>query len=217
MAGRADLRGMGRIAILALAAAGCAREEGGVEAVHDRSREMFLEDERTAASTERRALAALEAELVGDGRTVELRAKVSAVGAGVDPVPGFAGVRGSNRVTARELTRLAGDGSLAVRTVSRDGAASVEGTHGVARRGRVAERRMDPRGRIELDAESREEWVLELALASGPLAPGRYTTEVSVAGRTRIRIDFSSDGRTGRIEAWRFEPDPLESPEELHP
>ena len=58
--------------------------------------------------------------------------------------------------------------------------------------------------------------MLGLALRSGPLAPGSYTTEVSVAGRPRLAVDFVSDGRTGRIERWRLEPEPPEL-EELRP
>jgi hypothetical protein len=211
-----DLRRLSSLAFAALAAAGCARDEAGAETVLDRSRERFLEDERIAEPNERRSLAALEAELVGDGRTVELRLEVSAEGAEVDPVPGFAGIRGSNRVTARELTRIGDGGRLEVRTVPRDGGDPRAGSHAVARRGHVPERRLAPDGTVELAGETREEFVLELALRSGPLAPGRYTTEVSVDGRTRLAVDFSSEGRTGRIERWRLEPEPPEL-EELRP
>jgi hypothetical protein len=101
-----------------------------------------------------------------------------------------------------------------VRTLAAGGTSN-EGGQRVARVGRVPERRLEPDGSLVLGGETREEFVLELAVDSGPLAPGRYRTELSVSGRTRLAIEFWFDGTSGRVESIDSHPEPV--PEELRP
>jgi hypothetical protein len=85
----------------------------------------------------------------------------------------------------------------------------------VARVGSVAERRLMPDGALELGVVTREEFVLELAVDTGPLPAGRYRTELAVAGRTRLAVDFWFDGDAGRVEDIDSHPEPVA--EDLRP
>jgi hypothetical protein len=197
---------------LAALTAGCA--DGGGESaseVLDARTAPYIEDEPGG-----RALALIGARLERDGGLARLHLQVAADGACVEPVPGFQGVRGSNRITARELDRLARAGTLEVWTAS-DATPETpsEGLARIARRGRVPERRVGAAGELELGALGSEELALELAIDAGRFGPGRYATRVVVAGRPRLEVRFHFDGREGAIDA--IDPHPVPVPEELGP
>lgn len=174
----------------------------------DRSSAPYLEDEGTG-----RVLAEVRAELVREDDSTRLLLALSAEGPRIDPVPGFAGVRGSNRITARELGRIDVEHALRVETRELASDATVLGESRVARRGAVAERRVDRDGRLDANAFGAPDAVLELAVDSGSLGPGAHETRLQVDGRERLLVRFSFDGSRGRIDSIES----LPRPQEMHP
>lgn len=171
----------------------------------------YIEDE-----PEGRRLAGLEARLERAGERAGLTLTVAADGREVDPISGFQGARGSNRITARELGRIAREQRLEVRTSARgDSGDPVAGHYRVTRTGRLPERRLRPDGVIELEAESAEEFALQLTVEAGLIGSGEWITELVLAGRPRLRVRYTFDGVEGRIEEIECRPIPV--PEELHP
>jgi hypothetical protein len=166
-------------------------------AVLDARELAYVEDEAESAP---RVVADVRATLAarGDGRA-ELALRAAAVGEAVDPPPGPRGMRGGNRITARELAALERDGAAELLTRDADGAAVAHGTLATGRRGRVPERRVLPDGRFAWDDAGGPERLLELAFASGPLAPGTYRTELRVDGDVRLVAEWGHDGCRGRI------------------
>jgi hypothetical protein len=183
-----------------LAAVGCAAEEPVVLA---RSSTPYVEDE-----PEGRTLAEMELTLERTDATAELRIELGAEGPHVAPIAGLAGARGTNRITARELSRLSLDGDFEIRSVASDGRVGPPGALRTLRRGRLPETRVGPDGSVELDAPSHEEFTLALEVRSGALGPGAWTTELWVAGRPRLRIRHSFDGVSGRIDEVDCRPGP---------
>jgi hypothetical protein len=194
--------------LAAFSSQACSSEEA--PRLVDRQVAAYIEDEPGG-----RALAEVETRLSAAGGSARLELLLSADGAEVEPVPGFAGVRGHNRITARELTRLVREQRVVVRTSERDGGTSGECALRVARVGHVPERRVAADGSVELDVATREEFVLALHSVSDALAPGRYRTEVLVGAVPRLAVDFWFDGRAGRIE--RIDSHPVPVTEELGP
>jgi hypothetical protein len=189
-------------------AAACSSDDGAREL--DRRVTSYVEDEPGA-----RALAEIDARLSVERGAARLEVVLDAVGPEVEPVPGFAGVRGSNRITARELTRLVREQRVALRTFEVERGDAFDGDVRVARVGPVPERRVGPDGTLELGALTREEFVTALETRSGPLAPGRYRAEVLVGDVPRLAVAFWFDGRAGGIE--RIDSHPVPVPEEIGP
>jgi len=117
--------------------------------------------------------------------------RLSATGSRVDPVPGFEGVRGANRITARELGQLLDAGELRLRTRRRGTAAAVDGDFRVTRRGRVPIRATAADGGVDLHAETTQEFVLEVVADSGALGDGEFVAEVLARGVPRLRVCFT--------------------------
>jgi hypothetical protein len=187
--------------LVALAALGACARDSAPSRVLDARRERFVEDEAGG-----RTLAALDVELVRDGGRARLSLVAHAEGPEVDPVPGLAGVRGANRITARELDRIASGRLLEVRTrrLDLDGAA-IEGEYRVVRRGGVPERRVLADGRIDVAAKT-EELALALGVDGGAVDPGRFATELTLGGRVRLSVEFRFDGERGAIERAEIHP-----------
>jgi len=178
----------------------------------DRRSERYIEDEPGG-----RSLAGVELVLERVESGAQLALRLAADGPRVDPIHGFEGRRGVNRITARELTRLEQERGVEVRTVRR-GAAEV-GAHAgdisIVRTGHLPERRVAPDGNVDLAAMSHESFALELALSAAPVGVGEWRTELWVGGRPRLRVDYHFDGHAGRIQA--LDSDPLPHREELNP
>ena len=187
--------------LLAFAAAGCTAEPAPV--LLARLSTPYIEDE-----PEGRTLAEMELALERKGTKAELRIELGAEGPHVAPIAGLAGARGTNRITARELSRLSLDGDFEIRSVASDGRVGPQGALRPLRKGRLPETRVQPDGTVELDVPSHEEFTLALAVESGPLEPGEWTTELWVAGRPRLRIRHSFDGVAGRIDEVDCRPGP---------
>ncbi|KAF0245373.1 MAG: hypothetical protein FD180_1688 [Planctomycetota bacterium] len=189
-----------RFAVLVLFA-GCRAPADPAEAsprcapvVLDERRLDFTEDEGSG-----RVVADVRAFLLLEDGRVRLRISASAVGPRVDPVPGFQGIRGANRIAAEELQSILRKerGMLATRRGT-----GVETERGrEARRGRIPERRLNPDGTLDLDAESREEFPLEAVFETAPPGDGVYTTELVVDGRPRLRVVYRVKDNSGRISA----------------
>src|SRR5262249_17239402 len=125
------------VSALALAAVvGAAVREPSRSVVLDRKGAPYVEDNGSG-----RVLARTDAALRGgrDGEGANLELDIDCEHAGIDPVPGFAGVVGSNRRTARELDELIRTGALEV--VTRDArGAMIAGRYHAARHGSIPER-----------------------------------------------------------------------------
>lgn len=137
-----------------------------------------------------------------DGEAAELAIRPSAVGATVEPIAGFRGVRGANVRTAEELEGLVGEGRIELWTRPAAGAGEARaGVVRVAGRASLPERRIGAGGRIEFEARTRREHVTELELATGPLSPGAWRSEVVVGGRVRLAVTFTFDESGGAVLA----------------
>src|SRR5262245_12470212 len=143
---------------------------GSPEILH-RLSAPYLEDDGSG-----RTLAHIDATLRRRDDGVHLEIDIDSVHPSVDPVPGFAGIAGSNRRTAFEIDELSRTGALAVVTSDASGR-SIPGSSRSARRGAVPERRLRADGSLEVNALSPERLVLALKADSGPLGPGRYETD----------------------------------------
>src|SRR5262249_43312139 len=84
-----------------------AATSASADEVLDRRALVFREDEDPT-----RRIAHVEARLVRTGNAVALRVVASAVGADVDPAPGWEQLARSNRITAEEMTALLDRGEL---------------------------------------------------------------------------------------------------------
>jgi hypothetical protein len=160
-------------------AAALAETSGRAIVLGDR-RDAFVERE------DGRRVAEIDAALVHDGRATRLVLRVSALGTGVDALPGWEGVPGANLRTAEEMTRLLEEGSLSARLVGEETGIRVRAAVRVARRGAVPMRRLDAAGRLRLDERTRERLVTSIEVASDPLPPERMRVEVLVAGVARL-------------------------------
>ena len=136
-----------------------------------------------------------------DGHQLHLH--VSALGTGVEPMPGFRGLAGSNVQTAFEIDQILRSGRLHVLTKSAEGIARDQGYVIPGERGRVPVRRLDAAGRIDFDAHSQVSYFLGFSAAGPPLPPGDYTTELWARGEPRLRILYSVD-ETGAGAIRRF-------------
>ena len=71
------------------------------------------------------------------------------------------------------------------------------------KRGRIAERTMQPDGTIDMQARSSREHLLELVFDSGPVPPGRYETVVKVKGKPRLIATFEVDQHGASIVGFK--------------
>ncbi len=151
----------------------------------------YFEDERSG-----RVVAEIQVDLHATPRGVELTGRIRATSDVVDPVPGFSGIRGGNRITAREMTTLHDERALALT----DAAGRTAGTVRPARRGRIAERHVRADGTLDHDAQS-EELLLELRFDAGPFAEGEHELFLRVHEVPRLRIAFTVTGEGAAITA----------------
>jgi hypothetical protein len=116
---------------------------------------------------------------------------ISAVGAQVEPIPGFAGVRGANRHTAEQIENiLSGRFSFLVTTEAEDGSAPWLGQWRAGRHGSIPQRRLLPSGRIDVLAVTPREYPLELLIDTKGLVEGRQTTQLWFDGVPRLRVVY---------------------------
>jgi hypothetical protein len=141
-----------------------------------------------------RRLADVRLQVVERGGARSLEMTISAQGPLVEPMPGFAGIRGGNRHTAEQLDNIAmGRIEFAVKT-RRDGAAEGQGTWRVGRHGPILERRLRPDGHIDYWSPTPRDYPLELIVDTGKLVDGRHTMELWFDGIARLRIRYDVAG-----------------------
>jgi hypothetical protein len=165
----------------------------------DSRRIDYFEDEGTG-----RRLAELRVVLERDPGGVSLRIVASAVGPRIDPIPGWQGVSGANRITAEELASILSRGRLSVEV---DGVAPGEpglGTVHGGRRGRIPERRRQPDGEIDFSALTGEVYPLELVAVTPPLGSGVRRTRLLLDGQPRLEVTTFSGRDSGRIREVRM-------------
>jgi hypothetical protein len=150
-----------------------------------------------------RRLADIRVKIVENDGGHSLQLVISAVGPQVQPIPGFAGVRGANRYTAEQIENiLTGQLSLVVKTQADDGSAASFGQWRAGRRGPIPERRLRPDGRVDFLAETRE-YPLELVVETANLVEGRQTTELWFDGVPRLRVTSQVAGNRVRIASFQ--------------
>jgi hypothetical protein len=165
----------------------------------DSRRVDYLEDEGTG-----RRLAELRLELAREAGAVSLRIVATAVGPRVDPIPGWQGVAGANRITAEEFASILRRGRLSVEV---DGVAPDEPRFGTVRGGRqghIPERRRRPDGAIDFDALTGDEYPLELVAITPPLGTGARRTRLLLDGKPRLEVTTFTSLDHGRIREVRM-------------
>lgn len=157
-----------------------------------------------------RPIAAVQARIESGAGGVRLLVVVDAEGAGVEPLPGFAGVRGANLRTAEELLRLLREDGLQFH--SRGAGGVLPGSLRVLRRGTLPARRF-ARGQLELDGRTAAEYPLAVEFASVPLPDGEHDSYVVADGLPRLAVRTRVGGDGARIVAIDSlgAPDPLRS------
>lgn len=176
-----------------------------------------------------RTTAAIRFEISGDEESHRLAGIIGAMGPDIEPAPGFEGVRGANRITADEMRQVLRAGA-SLRTVEGKGRGEARAAAGMlraARYGTIPVRRLLPDGILDLHAQSRSEYLLEIALETARLEDGDYTTELHVGGAPRLRVAHARHGERAIVyrfesignpqeERARVEPAPLVRPSGAH-
>lgn len=150
--------------------------------VVDTRRADYYEDEGTG-----RVLADVRASMLRepDGRTL-LRMDIAAEGPLVQPIPGFAGVHGANRDTAREILEIIEDERWEVVITDERGQERRGGRFVVTREGTLPERRIRPDGTLDVDGRTDLVLPLEARVVTPPLARGRHRVELFVDHEPRL-------------------------------
>jgi hypothetical protein len=167
-----------------------------------------------------RRLASIEIKLHSRGDRPVLQLVISAVGPLVEPMPGFAGLRGANRQTAEQIEAIMkGKMSFVVLTIPADGGAPQVGTWQAGVRARIRERQFLPNGRIDFFTLTEHEYPIELLVETGAMADGAYTTELWFDDEPRLRVSFQISGHQLALAsiASLGRPDPARAPPKLPP
>lgn len=181
--------------VLACAIAGTLLDGNRSDTPLDGRDDLYYEN-----GTSGRAIATVRTDLSRRGsREACLDLAIRATGPFVDPVPGFEGIRGANRITARELDDITRGRRISIATKSADGTA-VHGSWRAGARGRIPQRKL-VRGKVVWNGWSDREYVIELLLSSGNVGPGRHEMTVVVDRRDRLRVRFTFDGNRGTIDS----------------
>ncbi|HEX6812775.1 MAG TPA: hypothetical protein VF384_14210 [Planctomycetota bacterium] len=160
-------------------------------------------DERTALYSEDapipRPVAHVRARVLAGGDGLRLELAVSALGDGVDAVPGLEGVSGANLRTAEELDRLLRERGLQL--VTRVDGRSEPGALLAVQHGRLPARRLRPDGHLELRAETEAEWPVCALFATAALPGGTSWSYLEADGVPRLAVQVANAGTTARIVA----------------
>jgi hypothetical protein len=153
------------------------------------ARALYLED-----AVPPRPVAEVRARVVADGAGDtgwRLEIALSPIGAGVEPLPGFAGVPGTNLRTAEELDRLLADDAL--RLVTRHGGGSHHGALERVERRRLPARRVDAAGHLA-DGSTAAAWPAVVVFRSAPLPPGSAWSYLECDGVPRLAVQVVRAG-----------------------
>jgi hypothetical protein len=160
----------------------------------DERRFDYPEDEGTG-----RLLAAIHVVLERRGAETTLRVTASAIGAGLDPLPGWQGVRGANRISAEEFGSIVEHDRMRVETTGPDRGAPHLGSAHTGRRGRLPERRLAADGSIDVRAMTAAEYPVELIAETTLAGDGRRRTQLVVDGKPRLEVVTLVHGAAGWI------------------
>ncbi|MCR9245234.1 MAG: hypothetical protein NXI31_09395 [bacterium] len=149
---------------------------------------LYLED-----AVMPRPVALVRAELVGIEDARWLRLRLSAIGAGVDAVPGLEGVPGANLRTAEELDRLLREGRLAVtvepvageRTTAPANVTAIEWR-------RLPARRVAITG-IDFESRTTAEWPAAVTMLTARLPLGEVNVYLEADGLPRLLAVVAED------------------------
>jgi hypothetical protein len=169
--------------------------------VVDEKRCDYLEDEGTG-----RCLADIRASLVRRGGALQLRIVAAATGPRVDPVPGWRGVQGANRITAEEIRSIVEQGRM--RVVTEGGADPAGASIEIGMRGRIPERRRAADGGIDVAGMTDVESPLELVATTPALGEGVRRTRLIVDEQPRLEIVTTIANGRARIREIRSLPRP---------
>ncbi len=140
-----------------------------------------------------RPIAAVTAHLVADGGHIRLRVTVSAVGLGIEPVPGFAGTPDANRRTAEELDRLLAAGAM--QWVTRRGAENEAGQLVAVERGELPARHIDAAGNVSATT-TEASLVRRVTFESAPLPASTSCGYLLSEGVPRLCVQVDNTGDT---------------------
>ncbi|MCA9037268.1 MAG: hypothetical protein KDA91_19165 [Planctomycetaceae bacterium] len=130
-----------------------------------------------------------------------LKIRISATGANVEPIGGYRGIQGSNRYTAEELGLIL-SGQHIVRVVTEfDNGTVVTGRVLEGRWGRIPERKLGSDNRIDFLATTTEMFPLEITIDPQTQSTGLRRTIVMLNGRPRLRCLYNIvDGHIRNLE-----------------
>jgi hypothetical protein len=150
---------------------------------------MYLEDALVP-----RPVAAVQARLCARGGERWLEVELSPRGAGVDPLPGFAGMPGVNLRTAEELARLVADDAL--RLVTRHDGSSVPGALVRVELGTLPAREVDADGLLR-EVAAPGDWPVRVVFRSAPLPAGATWSHLESDGVPRLALHVDAAGEHG--------------------
>ena len=160
-------------------------------------------DERTALYSEDAAIprpvAHVRARTVASGADLRLELSVSALGDGIDPLPGLEGVSGANLRTAEELDRLLRERGLQL--VTRVDGRSEPGVLLAVQHRRLPARRLRPDGHLDLRTETETVWPACATFATSALPDGISWSYLEADGNPRLAVQVARTGTTARILA----------------
>ncbi|MCA8947961.1 MAG: hypothetical protein KDE27_00565 [Planctomycetes bacterium] len=154
--------------------------------VRDRRSALFLED-----AVVPRPIARVTAELIERGGVRRARVAVSALGPGVEPLPGLEGVAGANLRTAEELDRLLREAALQL--VVRSAGESLAGRRIAVRWAAVPVCRIGDDGAIDFAARTAREWPVEVTFESPALPSGETWCYLEADGVPRLAVEIAGD------------------------
>jgi len=166
----------------------------------DQERFDFLDDK------DGRVIGDVKVDLLRNDEEYMLRMTISAIGAFVQPVPGYEGIRGANRVTAEELENiLSGRYRFSVENWNEKASSPVYGRFWEGARGHLPERRLLINGEIDCKASSRLDYPLEMVVEIGIPTEGVNITEFYLEGVPRLRLNFDINNDEGQSRVISFE------------
>jgi hypothetical protein len=146
-----------------------------------------------------RPVASVRAKVVASGADLHLVVSVSALGAGIDPLPGLEGVSGANLRTAEELDRLLREQGLQL--VTRIDGRGEPGTLLAVQHARLPARRVRPDGHLELRTETEATWPVSATFATSNLPEGESWCYLEADSVPRLAVQVARSGAFARVLA----------------
>ncbi len=188
------MRRLGRLACLVAGSLLVLRFVGTAPRRLDEKTALYFEDAAIP-----RPVAHVRASVLVTSERPHLVLDISALGDGVDALPGLEGVPGANLRTAEELDRLLREQSLQL--VMRCAGISVPGSLVDVRRERLPARRLLADGRLELQTTTAAVLPVCVTFASSALPAGTSWHYLQANGVPRLAVQVDTTAGTARIVA----------------